>query len=183
MTKASQVKPAKIIFLDIDGPMIPYRAMFLPGQTRVMTVFDPIAVSFINNLCKEHGWKVVLHSSWIRIMGGEYTLNHCINQGIKAEHFHADAYCDENINWRYTRVAKWLKDHPEVTEYAIVDDEPYQDDIEYSSVAYPDGMSLHMVLVHYYNGFLFSTYNDILAQGKSEAPDAPHPRYHIEDDD
>lgn len=173
----------KIIFLDVDGPMIPYRAMFLPGQTRVMTVFDPIAVSFINNLCEEHGWKVVLHSSWIRIMGGEYTLAHCIHQGIKAEHFHTDAYCNENLNWRYTRVANWLNKHPDVTEYAIVDDEPYMDDIYDEANPYPEGMSLHMVLVNYYQGFLFSTYNDILAQSKPETPDVPRPRYRTEDND
>lgn len=157
----------KIIFLDIDGPMIPYRAMFLPGQTRVMSVFDPIAVSFINNLCEKDGWKVVLHTSWIRIFGGQYTYHHCIEQGINAGNFHADAWCDEDINWRYTRVAKWLQQHPEVTDYAIVDDEPWDYDLEpLDGIEYREDQEKHMVLVNYYQGFLFTTYNDILAQSK-----------------
>lgn len=131
-----------------------------------MMLFDPVAVSLVNNLCEEDGWRIVLHSSWVRILGGEFTKRHCIDQGIKPEYFHEDGYCNENINWRYTRVAEWLNKHPEVIQYAIVDDEPYQDDM-YQTIPYPEGMSLHMVLVDYYAGFLFSTYNDIRTLGKS----------------
>lgn len=177
----------KIIFLDIDGPMIPYRVMFMPGQTVPMTVFDPVAVSFINRLCEAEGWKVVLHSSWIKIFGGANTLKHCISQGIKTEHFHADAYCDEDIHWRYTRVAKWLNQHPDVTTYAILDDEPYQDGLN-DGVPYPDGMSLHMVLVNYYQGFLFHEYNEVLAQSKEALPEVlvgsagESPMYNVLDD-
>ncbi len=152
--------------------MIPYRAMFLPGQTTPMEVFDPVAVSLLNNLCSRHGWKIVLHTSWVRILGGEYTQAHCIVQGIKSEHFHHDSYCNENINWRYSRVADWLNKHPEVTEYAIVDDEPYQDDL-FGGYKYPEGMSLHMILVNYYVGFTYETYNNILAQGKPERHEWP----------
>lgn len=128
-------------------------------------LFDPVAVSLLNHLCETEGWKVVLHSSWVRIMGGEFTKQHCISQGIKTEYFHEDAYCDENINWRYTRVAEWLQRHPDVTSYAMVDDEPFQYDNN-PNIPYPEGMALHMVLVDYYAGFMFSTYNDIKAQGR-----------------
>lgn len=155
----------KIIFLDIDGPVIPYRAMFLPKQSAPMEVFDPVAVSLLNHLCEENGWKIVLHTSWVQIFGGEYTHKHCINQGIHAGNFHADAWCDENINWRYTRVAKWLNEHPDVTKYAIVDDEPWQEE---AMGDYPTGMQDHLILVNYYQGFMFSTYNDILAQAKPD---------------
>ena len=51
----------RVLFLDIDGPMIPYRAKYLPTQTAVMTKFDPIAVAMINDLCKEfEDLKIVL---------------------------------------------------------------------------------------------------------------------------
>lgn len=161
------VPPSKIIFLDIDGPMIPYRAMLLEGQTRVMTLFDPVAVGMLNHLCSEHGYRIVLHTSWIRIMGGDVTMAHCVKQGIKAEHFHSDPYCKEDLHWRYDRVAEWLNRHPETDNYVILDDEPFQygDD---NLIKYPDGMSLHHILVNYYTGFMFSTYNDVLAMMKDQ---------------
>jgi hypothetical protein len=161
MTEDPKTTAPKILFLDIDGPMIPYRAMLLEGQTRVMTLFDPIAVGIINHLCKEYGWKIVLHTSWVKIEGGQYTKDHCVKQGIKAEHFHEDAWCDEYINWRYTRVAEWLARHPEVKTYVIVDDEPFAPDQHDIEIPYPDDIVDHIVLVNYYQGLLFSTYNEI----------------------
>lgn len=159
----------KIIFLDIDGPMIPHRALLLPGQTPIMTVFDPVAVSLLNHLCEEYGWRIVIHSAWIKIYGGEFTHKHCISQGIKAEHFHEDAFCNEHIEWRYTRIAEWLNRHPEVKTYAMVDDEPFAFDQYDKTTKYPEGMSLHMVQVNYFNGFLYGTFFDIQEKAKLNA--------------
>jgi len=150
----------KIIFLDIDGPMIPYKAMWLTGQTPIMTKFDPIAVGMLNNLCKAHGWKIAIHSSWIRVHRPEFVLSHCISQGIKAEHFHEDYTCDDSIHWRYTRVAKWLKDHPDVEDYVILDDEPYKWD-DNKDNPHPQDMSLHIIDISYYEGFLLSDHDKI----------------------
>lgn len=159
----------KIIFLDIDGPMIPGRAYFLPNQKKaeglegfagVVTEFDPCAVSILNQVCKERGWKIVIHSSWIRIAGGQTTLDHCVRQGILAENFHEDAICDEEENWRYTRVAKWLKEHPEVTSYVILDDEPYQADV-YSEYPHPSKIKRHLMLIDFNEGLLMKHYRSI----------------------
>lgn len=161
MTSKSQ----KILFLDIDGPMIPYRCLVMPGQTPVWSVFDPVAVSLVNHLCEEHGWKIVLHSSWVRIEGGEKTHQHCVNQGILRDHFHEDAWCKEYIGYRYSRVAEWLSRHPEVSTYVMVDDEPYAPD-RFAEFKHPEGMASRLVLVDYYDGFLFSTYNDIKSKDR-----------------
>lgn len=149
-----------------------------------MTLFDPVAVSLLNHACKEHGFKIVIHSSWVRIMGGNDTLLHCIGQGIKAEHFHEDAFTSEDIHWRYTRVAEWLSRHPEVDDYCILDDDPYQDDL-YGVYPHPPGMSLKLILVNYYNGFLFKEYMDVLAMLKDASPVDPRtaPMYLIDEDD
>lgn len=112
----------KIIFLDIDGVVLPNRADLLPNQTKpILKVFDPCAVSLLNSACHHKRWKIVIHSSWLRYYGGD-TLQHCIDQGIKKGHFHDDHSCDGNIHWRYDRVDEWLSRHPEVTRYYILDD-------------------------------------------------------------
>jgi HAD domain in Swiss Army Knife RNA repair proteins len=161
---------AKILFLDIDGPMIPGRAYTMPGQTKpLVKTFDPVAVGLLNALCQNKGWRIVLHTSWIRIFGGQETYDHCISQGLKAEYFHKDAWCDETLNWRYTRVAKWLKEHPEVTRYNILDDEPYAADIDvYAAVQenpHPEDMEKHLILVDFYDGIIGSVMDQIGGRG------------------
>lgn len=138
----------KVIFLDIDGPVIPSRAFALPGQTLPFTEFDPCCVGILNRLCDELGYKIVLHTSWIkpRIKGGRGTFDHCVRQGIKMEHFHEDAWCDEYIDWRYTRIHEWLQRHPEVTDYIIFDDEPYNIDRSGVDHGY---LADHLYLVDY----------------------------------
>lgn len=142
--------------------MIPYRCLVMPGQTPVMTVFDPVAVSLLNHACAENNFKIVIHSSWVRILGGNATLKHCIEQGIKAEFFHEDAYCNENISWRYSRVSEWLSRHQEITCYCMVDDDPYKEDTNGVHI-HPKDMKSRLILVNYYNGFLFKEYMDVLA--------------------
>lgn len=78
----------KVLFLDIDGVVLPGRAYNLPNQTRpIVKVFDPCAVSLLNTACKKQGRKIVLHSSWIRtklwtvgVTGPGDVHDHCIEQ-------------------------------------------------------------------------------------------------------
>lgn len=147
----------KIIFLDIDGPMIPGRAYNMPGQTKpVVKNFDLCAVGLLNALCQNKGWRIVIHSSWLRDWGEQETYDHCVEQGLKPQYFHKDAWCFGGIHWRYTRVAKWLKEHPEIKRYHILDDEPYSIDIDlYKAVQdnpHPDDMSDHLILVDFFDG-------------------------------
>lgn len=117
----------KILFLDIDGVVLPGRAYMLPNQTKpIVKVFDPCAVAMLNQACKKQGRKIVVHSSWIRYWDDEElnVKDHIINQGIDPDHFHEDWSCDKNLHWRYDRVSEWLARHPEVDDYVIVDDEP-----------------------------------------------------------
>lgn len=150
----------KVLFLDIDGPMIPGRAYNMPTQTKdLVKTFDPCAVGLINSLCQSNKWKIVLHTSWVRIEGGGLTYYHCLAQGLDPKYFHEDAWCDENETWRYTRVAKWLDKHPETTHYFMLDDEPYKTD-RYN-YPHPVDMADHLALVDFNDGIITSTINKI----------------------
>ncbi len=152
----------RVLFLDIDGPMIPYRAKYLPTQTAVMTKFDPIAVAMINNLCKEfEDLKIVLHSSWVYINGGKETLDHCVEQGILRENFYeSDPYVNENITWRYNRIAEWLERHPEITGYVVVDDTPYEADFA-GEYKHPQELNSRIVLIDYNDGITMKKLEEI----------------------
>lgn len=161
----------KILFLDIDGPMIPGRVYTMPGQTKpLVKAFDPAAVGILNRLCQDKGWRIVLHTSWIKIFGGQETYDHCIEQGLKAQYFHKDAWCDKTIHWRYTRVARWLAEHPEVTRYHILDDEPYAADIDLYKAAqeypHPEDMEKHLILVDFYDGIIGNIVDQIGGRGQ-----------------
>lgn len=157
---------SKIMFLDLDGPMIPgrsYSGGHDPNDLLMVDTthkFDPIAVQNINDICEKHGWKIVLHTSWVRIAGGQFTYDYCIKQGINSWHFHENAWVDEDESWRFTRIARWLEEHPEVQEYVIIDDTPYSQDIQ-SGHPHPNDMKNHLMLVSFDDGLLTEHYKKL----------------------
>lgn len=146
----------KILFLDMDGPMLPARAQFLPGQTKpYWKVLDPVAVAMVNNVAETTGRRFVIHSSWVKhqdnFENGLYA--HLVDQGLKAENFHSDPIC-KDISWRYDRVSEWLARHPEVYDFVILDDEAPQ-------TLDPQWMTDNLILVDYLNGLTWENFNDI----------------------
>lgn len=150
----------KILFLDIDGPMIPGRSYTMPGQTKpLVSKFDPVAVGIINLFCSVKDYKIVLHTSWLRYNGEQETLDHCLAEGLLKKYFHEDCLCDGNEVWRFNRVARWLDKHPEVTHYIILDDEPYAQNRDAGVCEHPKDMADHMILVDFEDGIITSTCN------------------------
>lgn len=151
----------KALFLDIDGPMIPGRAYDMPGQTRpFVKTFDPCAVGLLNTFCATRGWRIVLHTSWLRVWGEKETYEHCLAQKLDPQYFAKDAWCSGEINWRYSRVAKYLETHPEVTHYLMLDDEPYQFDMR-EGIEHPADMKDHLVLVDFEDGITEAIMNQL----------------------
>lgn len=136
----------RILFLDIDGVFIPGRVYMMAGQTKpIVTTFCPSVVGMVNDICKQTGAKLVIHSSWLRSslqflsasFEGDTPSTHewMIRQGLKAEYFHED----HSAKWKYSgtrwnAITDWLLDHPDV-EYWVLDDEPleYSNDVLYMS--------------------------------------------------
>lgn len=118
-----------IIFLDIDGVLLSGRAWLLPQNAAVREMrqiphhspadapkrvtFDACAVAMVNRLCSMTGAKLVSHSNWRHTIGPQETLAKLIEQGIAAEHFHADAVCDRyNVAPDKARdIREWCADH------------------------------------------------------------------------
>lgn len=116
----------KIIFQDIDGPLIPLR-MFYRGfrpfdVARSAFVYDPVAVDMIRHLCERFNAKMVFNSA------------HCENPHHVMAHqakfngldpvLHPDCKTEfiSKINHRYDAIKEWLSRHPEVKEWIVIDD-------------------------------------------------------------
>lgn len=117
----------RVLFLDVDG-VLNYRACFVPGGGHLKLC--PQAVRRLRAVVEDTGCRVVLSSTW-RTM-----------PAFIAALWNADAFPSPHHDWRTiekpwqtqngliiasaTRgheIAEWLSRHPEVTTYAIVDDD------------------------------------------------------------
>lgn len=112
----------KVLFLDIDGVLNSSRTAEAFGRYSwtldpdEMRLFDAVALGMIRRLCAETGAVVVWSSTW--------RLSYSINDLGTA--FDLPTVGETPVLVPGTRgdeIAAWLADHPEVTTYAIVDDD------------------------------------------------------------
>lgn len=110
-----------IIFLDFDGVLNSAESHFLNEDLKKhIWGIDSRNVIFLNELVKDSGASIVVSSSW-RLMG---TLNEL--QAILEKHgLMKDVVIgvtDDLRGYRGEEIQKWLDEHPEVTNYVILDD-------------------------------------------------------------
>jgi hypothetical protein len=113
--------PTKVLFLDIDGVLNSHRTAYATKgfphgfDDAQKQKFDWIAVGLIRRLCEETNTSIVLSSSW-RII---HTVHECAN-GLDLPIFDATPRL---CGIRGDEIQEWLNRHPEVEQYAIVDDD------------------------------------------------------------
>lgn len=76
----------RVIFLDVDGPLIPGGMYFLDSRASFDRKCSPIAVSIVNRLVKESGAKIVMNT--YHNTAGDQLKTDLIREGIKEEYFH-----------------------------------------------------------------------------------------------
>lgn len=119
----------KIIFLDIDGPMIPMRAYYLPKQTKIVSVFDPCAVGLLNRLLQFSGAKIVISSTW-GTQGRKVCADLLRKNKISPTHLHKDWITPRKMSSaRHHEINWWLRDHPDVVDYVALEDEDLHVDL------------------------------------------------------
>jgi hypothetical protein len=123
----------KIIFLDVDGPLIPGRMYYESGSTficdplndqKVSHRYDPIAVGMIKALCDATGAKVVFNSA--HNGGGPASMKWQAKCNDLHEYLHETEWTTQFPNGygeRINGIRGWLENHPEVTTWIDIDDE------------------------------------------------------------
>lgn len=114
----------KVIFLDIDGVLCSMRSEKAyygspeAGDPSTWDRFDHCAIDLLKRALKETDAKVVLSSNW-RGAVNMPTLEYCL--GIKIIDRTRDPASADEL--RGQQIQDWLAAHPEVTRYAILDDD------------------------------------------------------------
>ncbi len=132
--------PEKVLFLDIDGPMITQRSTFLK-QIGLNKNFDPVASALVSTLLRELDAWIVVSSSWrvrpLEVIESIFRYNKVLTK------FHPD--------WRTTvkhpkfsrreQILEWISRHPEVKSWAAVDDEDLSPLSNFVHVTYENGIT------------------------------------------
>ncbi|MFW0796479.1 HAD domain-containing protein [Gordonia sp. CPCC 205515] len=103
----------KALFLDIDGVVNSRRSSVRHGH---LVGIDPTLAGRVRRVIAETGCAVVLSSTW-RLWEENVAE---VRAGVTSELYGMTPSIPGSR--RGTEVASWLADHPEVTRYAIVDD-------------------------------------------------------------
>lgn len=124
LTREGLVEPSKVIFLDIDGPMIPATMFLIDRMCSFNRVFPATTVAVVNELCKRTGAKIVFNTTHNRPFTdvppiGEALVNH----GLDASHIHpTDPHTRYPDIARDLAVKEWLARHDEVEDWCALDD-------------------------------------------------------------
>lgn len=115
----------KILFLDIDGVLNNEKSYILERVTG--SEFDLYSILLVNLLCRFSGARIVFHSSRAPATPGGLKLNRedLESAGLDWTLVHQDwsARIPTGSKYRGQMIDAWLSKHPEVTHYAILDDE------------------------------------------------------------
>lgn len=132
----------KIIFLDFDGPLSNARTALAYGEVHS---FDGVAIHGLNAICHASGAKIVC-SSWrtdaLSTSNAQENIALLVDTGLDRSNLHRDWSCcidlDKKRGWE---IRKWLRAHPEVTHFAIIDDDVVRMP-NFVKVSQNDGMKL-----------------------------------------
>lgn len=142
----------KVIFLDIDGVLCSMRSAIAHGgypqaaNTATWNRFDRTAIALLRTAIDQTGAEIVLSSKW-REEVNIPTLEYCL--GIKILDT-TRISIDKEI--RGAQIADWLASNPDVTRYAILDDD------EDMMPAQMD----HLCRTSKRNGFLIGHYDELI---------------------
>lgn len=103
----------KVLFLDIDGVC---NCESTRQRSRGFIGIDPHMAFRVGKIVLDTGCQVVLSSSWRHFEGGREEVDQQVYKTLDITPTAASGFRGDEINM-------WLKDHPEVTRYAILDDD------------------------------------------------------------
>lgn len=120
----------KVVFLDIDGPMIPSTMFLIDRMCSFDRKFPATTIAALNELCARTGVKIVFNTTHNNPSSGVLDIDKAIvAHGLGECHLHpSDRHTLYPRLARDVAVKEWLARHPEVTDWIALDDARFTDD-------------------------------------------------------
>lgn len=118
----------KVVFLDIDGPMIPATCFLYDPMASLERRFPPTTVAVIRAVCERTGAKIVFNTTHNAPFEGIDNIDVALEKaGVDRAHFHADRHTSYPSIDRALAITKWVNEHPG-TDWIAFDDVRFTDD-------------------------------------------------------
>ena len=120
----------KIVFLDFDGVLNSKRWFTIAGNVRKQWHLDEDLIQNLNQITKSTDAKIVLSTSWRTMYPFPDIIQALEDRGCLADviaktpDLSGTGLGDSFFVPRGHEIEAWLRDHPEVTNIVILDDEP-----------------------------------------------------------
>jgi hypothetical protein len=151
----------KVIFLDLDGVLLPGRAHRLPPNgfpdPRIHKL-DAVAIDMLRELVAETGAKLVWSTSW-KSHGPRVLHRIAEMNGIDASWFHPSLKTPSVKGDRVSEIAKWIAQHEPKEWFALDDDAELQSDRAAELLNDPHG--LRRPVFSRYDGVTSSIYTQV----------------------
>ena len=144
----------KVLFLDIDGVLCTARSHHAYSSGNLWQYLDPVACRLIFKILQSTGAKIVISSDWRHFHDKCSMESILMNAGFEIVSFHEDWLTPSKLSAsRGQEIGIYLRDHPEIKKYAIVDD-----NADMLTEQKPFFVQTDVV-----NGLTFQNYQDLMA--------------------
>ena len=145
MTVANLTPPGEtILFVDIDGPLLPMRLHYHPSNIPIMfnpnkkfatgdelfrlkkqLVFDPVMVNAINKWTEATDAKIVMSTAWAEQLTYDQMVEIFKRNGIFTDCIHDQWMTPRNPTWdRGSEISHWLFNNlGKIANYMVIDDD------------------------------------------------------------
>lgn len=124
----TDVPLSRVVFVDIDGPMIPFSMFLIDRHASLNRTIAPIPIAVLNRLCERSGAKIVFNTTHNISLDDVPDIEvACVNAGLKQEYIHPDMKTKYPSIDRGNSVLEWLHRHPETTDWIAFDDARFTD--------------------------------------------------------
>jgi len=113
----------RVIFLDIDGPIIPYSMFLVDRMASFNRIIPPITVAVVREICKRADAKVVFNTTHNTPFDGVDDIEIAlVKAGLPEDYIHPDMKTRYPQIPRDQAVLEWLSRHPETEDWIAFDD-------------------------------------------------------------
>jgi len=119
----------RVLFLDIDGPIIPFGMFLVDRMASANRIIPQIPVAVVREVCVRAKMKVVFNSTHNTPFVGVPNIDDAmVAAGLPRDAIHPDKMTRYPSLSRADAVRDWLHRHPEVNEWVAFDDARFTDD-------------------------------------------------------